>query len=145
MKNIHPLLRFIYIVFFSVYVSLSMASINLYQFENSQQEQDFKTLTFELRCLVCQNQNLADSNAELAEDLKKQVYTMLVNENKSKDEIVNFMVQRYGDFVMYKPPVKNTTYFLWIGPLLFLIIGFWLVIKVIKNAARQNNSGKEES
>lgn len=82
-------------------------------------EARLKHLAVELRCLVCQNQTLADSNAPLAEDLRREVREMIVK-NMSDQEIIDFLVQRYGDFVLYRPPVKATTTLLWIGPFLLL-------------------------
>lgn len=79
-------------------------------------------LSEELRCLVCQNQSLADSHAELAQDLKNQVREML-QRGMSEKEVVDFMVQRYGDFVLYRPPVKSSTWLLWGGPFLLLLGG----------------------
>lgn len=79
-------------------------------------------VTEELRCLVCQNQTIADSHAELAVMLKKQVRTML-EQGKSDQEAIDFMVQRYGDFVLYRPPVKRATWLLWFGPFLLLAGG----------------------
>ncbi len=81
-----------------------------------------KRLEEELRCLVCQNQSLADSNAPLAEDLRREVHG-LAAAGKSDDEIKAFLVARYGDFVLYRPPVKSTTWLLWFGPLVLLIVG----------------------
>ena len=115
-------------------VSSAHAAIETYQFETSQQEQDYKVLIDELRCLVCQNQNLADSNAELAQDLRKQVHTMLVDKQMGKEDVVDFMVERYGDFVLYNPPVKSHTYLLWLGPFLFLLIGFLVAYRIIKQS-----------
>jgi len=97
------------------------AKIESHEFASPQAEADYKQLVDELRCLVCQNQNLADSNAELAQDLRQQVYEML-NKGQSREQIVDYMVTRYGDFVMYKPPVKSTTMLLWFGPLVFLLV-----------------------
>lgn len=77
-------------------------------------------LAEELRCLVCQNQSIADSHAELAIDLKNQVREML-KQGKSDKQVIDFLVQRYGDFVLYRPPVKNTTWLLWTGPFLLLV------------------------
>lgn len=112
----------------------SYAAIETYTFHSVQQEQDYHQLIDELRCLVCQNQNLADSNAELAQDLRKQVHSMLVTNNQNRDEVVEYMVSRYGDFVLYKPPVKNQTYLLWAGPFLFLLLGLWWLIKTVKHS-----------
>ncbi|MGE5739910.1 MAG: cytochrome c-type biogenesis protein, partial [Betaproteobacteria bacterium] len=88
-----------------------------------------KTLENELRCLVCQNQTLAESNAPLAEDLRKEVRSLAVA-GKSDDDIRAYLVARYGDFVLYNPPVKPTTYALWLGPFLLLAGGvvIWLRI-----------------
>jgi cytochrome c-type biogenesis protein CcmH len=82
-------------------------------------------LANELRCLVCQNQTLADSNAPLAVDLRNQIREQLKS-GKSERDVVDFMVQRYGDFVLYRPPFKATTVLLWIGPFLLLALGIWL-------------------
>ncbi|NOZ54839.1 MAG: cytochrome c-type biogenesis protein CcmH [Gammaproteobacteria bacterium] len=82
----------------------------------------------ELRCLVCQNQTIADSNAELAVDLKNQVRDM-VKAGRTQDDIVDYMVERYGDFVRYRPPVKPSTYVLWVGPFILLIVGITLLVR----------------
>ena len=79
-------------------------------------------LSEELRCLVCQNQNIADSHAELAQDLRREIRGM-IQAGKSDKEIIDFMVARYGDFVLYLPPFKATTALLWVGPLLLLLVG----------------------
>ncbi len=88
-------------------------------------------ISAELRCLVCQNQTIADSHADLAVDLKNQVRDM-VREGKTQDEIVDYMVQRYGDFVRYRPPVKASTYLLWVGPFLLLFVGIFVLILNLK-------------
>ena len=106
------------------------ATIETYTFDTPAQEQAYKHLVDELRCLVCQNQNLADSNAELAQDLRRKTYEM-VKAGKSSQEIVDYMVQRYGDFVLYRPPLKGTTVALWIGPFLILAVGVAVLIRVI--------------
>lgn len=85
-------------------------------------EARLKHLAVELRCLVCQNQTLADSNAPLAEDLRREVRDMIAK-NMSDQEIIDFLVARYGDFVLYRPPVKATTALLWVGPFVLVIIG----------------------
>ena len=103
-------------------------------FENQQQEDRFKVLTQELRCLVCQNQNLADSDAQLAHDLRAEVHEMLTA-GKTDDEIKQFMVERYGDFVLYRPPVQENTYLLWLAPLVLLFIGALILRANIKKRA----------
>ncbi|HKB74461.1 MAG TPA: cytochrome c-type biogenesis protein [Burkholderiales bacterium] len=91
-------------------------------------EQRVMTLAAELRCLVCQNQTLADSNAPLAEDLRNQVREKM-RRGASDSEIVDYMVARYGDFVLYRPPLKLTTVLLWFGPLLLLAAGFLVLLR----------------
>jgi len=88
--------------------------------EDPQIEQRMKTLTEQLRCLVCQNETLADSHADLAEDLRQQIREQM-KAGKSDKEIIAYLTDRYGDFVLYKPPVKTTTYLLWFGP--FILLG----------------------
>lgn len=90
--------------------------------DNPEQQEAYESLTSELRCLVCQNQTIKDSNAELAGDLRRQVYEML-QQGKNKDEILRFMTDRYGEFVLYKPPFETKTGLLWIGPAVFLLLG----------------------
>jgi len=90
--------------------------------DNPQIEARLKTLAVELRCLVCQNQTLADSNAPLAEDLRREVREMIAKD-MSDQEIIDFLVARYGDFVLYRPPLKTTTTLLWLGPFLLLGVG----------------------
>lgn len=106
------------------------------QFASPEQQETYESLTSELRCLVCQNQTIADSNAELAGDLRRQVYEML-RQGKSREDIVQFMTDRYGDFVLYNPPFKPITGLLWLGPLLFLLIGLIIVFAVIRKKKHQ--------
>jgi cytochrome c-type biogenesis protein CcmH len=89
-------------------------------FSDKARQAEFETLLEELRCLVCQNQSLADSHADLAQDLRQEVYRML-DEGRSRAEVLEFMVARYGDFVLYRPPVKSTTWLRWGAPLLLLV------------------------
>ena len=109
----------------------AFAGVEVHKFEQPEQEQQYNRLIAELRCLVCQNQNLADSNAELAQDLRQEVYEMIQN-GASDQEIINFMVARYGDFVLYRPPFKTTTAFLWVGPFIILIAGFVILLVFIR-------------
>jgi cytochrome c-type biogenesis protein CcmH len=92
-------------------------------------------ITSELRCLVCQNQTIADSNADLAQDLRRQVREMLRRGN-SDQQIVSYMTDRYGDFVLYRPPVKGTTLLLWFGPALMLVAGFGMLVVVMRRRTR---------
>lgn len=102
-----------------------------FTFDDPQQTEDFRALTAELRCLVCQNESLAGSNAELAQDLRKEIYEMM-QAGKSKEEIIEFMVARYGDFVLYRPPLKPSTYPLWFGPGLLLALGGFLLFRTLR-------------
>ena len=106
------------------------ARVEVHDFDDVQQEARYDQLVAELRCLVCQNQNLADSNAELAVDMRRKTY-QLVKQGKSNEEVVDFMVQRYGDFVRYRPPLNRTTLLLWIGPFIVLLIGVALLMRTI--------------
>lgn len=93
-------------------------------------EKRVTALSAELRCLVCQNQTIADSNAPLAVDLKNQVREKLAS-GMSEGDIIDYMVARYGDFVLYRPPVKATTMLLWFGPPLLLLAGLWLFVRTV--------------
>ena len=94
-------------------------------------EKRLQSLSEELRCLVCQNQNIADSNAELAQDLRREIRTM-IRDGKSDKEIIDFMVVRYGDFVLYRPPVKGITLLLWGGPLALMLLGLVILVRYLR-------------
>ncbi len=98
-----------------------IASVNLYEFSNTVDERRFQSLTRELRCPKCQNQNIADSDAPLAQDMRDLTYDMIID-GQADAQIINFMVDRYGDFVMYNPPVKPVTWLLWFSPFVLLMI-----------------------
>jgi cytochrome c-type biogenesis protein CcmH len=94
-------------------------------------EERVMNLSRELRCLVCQNETLADSRADLAEDLRRQIREQM-KAGKTDKEIIAFLTQRYGDFVLYRPPVRPTTYLLWFGPFCFLLLGLVLLFRYVK-------------
>lgn len=100
-----------------------------YEFPSAAAEARYRRLTEELRCLVCQNQNLADSHADLAQDLRREIYTRVLA-GASDEDIIGFMVDRYGDFVLYRPQLKTTTMLLWFGPFLLLGLGLLLVYRI---------------
>lgn len=102
-----------------------------HEFADPKQEVLFKQLAAELRCLVCQNQNIADSNAELAQDLRREITTM-IKAGDNKDQIIDFMVARYGEFVLYRPLFSMKTAVLWIGPFVFFIFGLFIVSRMAK-------------
>jgi cytochrome c-type biogenesis protein CcmH len=99
--------------------------------EDPQIEQRMKALTEQLRCLVCQNETLADSRADLAEDLRREIREQM-KAGKSDQEIIAFLTDRYGDFVLYNPPVKRITYLLWFGPFILLIAGTAVLYRYLK-------------
>ncbi len=115
---------------------LALASIEAYRFDDPQKEADYRVLIAELRCLVCQNQNLADSNAELAQDMRRQTYEM-VQKGSSREEIVTYMVQRYGNFVLYRPPFRPSTALLWVGPFIIFAIGVTFLMLFIRRRNRE--------
>ena len=105
----------------------SFASDKFYSFENSNQQIIFENLLEELRCLVCQNQSLADSASGLATDLRDEVYQMVIQDN-SQQTIKTFLVERYGNFVLYDPPLNPSTSILWFAPFILAILAVGLVI-----------------
>ncbi|MCT8342776.1 MULTISPECIES: cytochrome c-type biogenesis protein [Photorhabdus] len=103
------------------------ATIDTYQFKSAEQEQQFHELTKQLRCPKCQNNNIADSNSIIAADMRTKVYELII-QGKNKQHIIDYMVERYGNFVTYKPPITPITLILWVSPLLFVLIGGAIVI-----------------
>lgn len=120
-----------------------LAQQDRYEFETQQQEELFLLLNAELRCPKCQNQNIADSNALISQDMKRKV-AQLVREGKQKDEVVDFMKQRYGDFVHYQPPLTAVTIWLYLLPVMFILVCF-LLIKQRKNTSAQDSFNREEA
>ena len=110
----------------------AQAAIDAYEFSDPEREERFQQLTNELRCPKCQNQNIADSDAPLASDLRREVHRML-EEGEPDDSIIDFMVTRYGEFVLYRPRVTETTWLLWYGPFVLLGIGVLVVVLISRN------------
>ena len=129
-------------IFLVLFMGTAQAVIEAYEFESAQTEAEYNQLIKELRCLVCQNQNLAGSNAELAQDLRRQTYTML-SRGDSPTQVVEYMVARYGDFVIYRPQFKSSTYLLWLGPFFLLIIVLFLVIRKLRSSTRPIEVSRE--
>ena len=131
-----------------ILLAMSIAAVQAQQeplvFDNDEQEARFTQLTTELRCLVCQNQNLADSDAELAHDLREEIYEMMMA-GQSNEQIKTFLVDRYGDFVLYRPEIKSNTLALWLLPGVLLLIGavtvFFTVRKRNQKLAAQRQEG----
>jgi cytochrome c-type biogenesis protein CcmH len=105
-------------------------TLESFTFPTPEEQEHFKQLIGQLRCLVCQNETLADSDADLAHDLRKEVYDMM-RSGKSDQEVIDFLVKRYGDFVLYKPPVKPSTYIIWYGPFVLLGIAALLLMRAV--------------
>ncbi|MGA4633931.1 cytochrome c-type biogenesis protein [Pseudomonas solani] len=122
---------------------VARAAIDTYEFKDEAERERFRVLTEELRCPKCQNQNIADSNAPIATDLRREIFRML-EEGKGDDEIIDFLVARYGDFVRYKPPVNGRTLLLWYGPA-GLLVGGLLVLGVIVLRRRRVENAPEDA
>ncbi len=114
-----------------MFLQVSVATEDLYPFQQASEQQRFQTLLKEVRCLVCQNQNLMDSEAPLAADLRMQVYR-LMQEGKSDKEVLQYLTARYGDFVLYEPPLKLQTYFLWFAPIILFVIGSGFLFHLVR-------------
>jgi cytochrome c-type biogenesis protein CcmH len=121
--------------------TLAHAAIDAYEFRDDAERARYAELTKELRCPKCQNQDIADSNAPIAADLRKEIFRML-GEGRSNQQIIDFMVDRYGDFVRYKPALSAKTWLLWFGPA-GLLVGGLLVIGVI--VVRRRGQGRQEN
>lgn len=124
--------------------ALTFAAIDVYQFDSVENEQRFRGLIEQLRCPKCQNQSISDSDADIAQDMRAQVATM-IRDGRSDDEIVTYFTERYGDFVNYKPPVNTQTLILWAGPVVVFIVGFVLVLVQIRRAKQLAESKGEDA
>ncbi|MEQ9879557.1 cytochrome c-type biogenesis protein [Pectobacterium aroidearum] len=105
-----------------------LASSEVLRFDNDTQEQQFRELTMQLRCPKCQNNSIADSNSMIASDMRQKVYE-LMQQGQTKEQVVDYMVDRYGYFVTYEPPITPFTLLLWLLPALFLAAGGWIIIR----------------
>jgi cytochrome c-type biogenesis protein CcmH len=124
------------IFFFSFYAMQALAAEDFYQFKVPQEATRFDELTGSLRCLVCQNQTLAESNAPLAEDLRHEIYEKIIA-GQSNGQIIDYLTSRYGDFILYNPPFTLATFVLWFGPLTLLLSGLWFLMSYLaKNRLR---------
>ncbi len=127
--------RLVLLMVIGLWVAPLQAAIEAYQFDSPEMEADYNQLIDELRCLVCQNQNLSGSDADLARDLRRETHQML-RQGKSQQEVIDFMVARYGDFILYRPRFKSSTYLLWLGPFLLLMIVLYLVVRRLRAAEK---------
>lgn len=122
---------------------VARAAIDTYQFRDDAERERYQQLTKELRCPKCQNQDIADSNAPIAADLRREIFRML-GEGKSNQQIVEFMVDRYGDFVRYKPALNGRTWLLWFGPGILLLGGFVVLAVIVRRRRRPVAAGSQE-
>ena len=123
------------VMLFTLSHSLYAVDKNPIEFENPEQEQRYKVLIDELRCVVCQNQSVGDSNAELAQDIRDLVRKK-IRAGDSNQQITEFMVERYGEFVLYNPPLNTKNYVLWYGPLVLLLLAFIMLVYFIRRHAK---------
>lgn len=128
------------IMVFLVLSSAATAVVETYHFDDEVLRERYLSFIDELRCPKCQNQNLSGSNSPIAEDLRKELYRLLV-EGKSDTEIIHFMVSRYGEFVLYRPPFNAETALLWFAPVIFLVLGGLMVMLIVR---RQKNTESEK-
>lgn len=124
---------------------LLSATLADYEFDDQQKNEEFRHVIEQMRCLVCQNESLAGSNAELAVDLRDEIYEMM-QAGQGKDQVIEFMVERYGDFVLYNPPVKPSTYPLWFGPILLFLLAAFALFRILrrKSQTRESELSAEE-
>lgn len=126
----------VFMLIAGILLSSSAAALDPIDYQSPAEEQRFKALAAELRCVMCQNQSIADSNAPIAHDLRMEVLR-LMREGRSDAEIKQYLVARYTDFVLYEPPMRGGNWLLWIGPFAILLIGGFAVAAVIRNKQKQ--------
>ncbi|MCW2480292.1 cytochrome c-type biogenesis protein CcmH [Candidatus Symbiopectobacterium sp. NZEC135] len=119
------------------------SSADAWHFDNEAQEQQFRELTTQLRCPKCQNNSIADSNSMIASDMRQKVYE-LMQQGQSKQQVVDYMVNRYGYFVTYEPPLTPFTVLLWLLPALFLVAGIWMIVRRARRTTRTDPPMSEQ-
>lgn len=119
------------LVLLALLLGQTAAALEPVDYRSAAEEQRFKALTAELRCVMCQNQSIADSNAPIAHDLRREVLA-LMREGRSNGEIKQYLVERYTDFVLYEPPMRGGNWLLWVGPFLILLAGGIAVYRIIR-------------
>ncbi len=135
--------RLLLVITLSLWASSAFA-VEARDFDTEADAQRYYKLIARLRCLVCQNQSLADSNADLARDMRDKTFELMFEKESSDDDIVNFMLERYGDFVLYRPPFKATTVALWLAPAIALILGLVLVARLAASSTGQSSRAQVE-
>ena len=129
-------LSFCWVLIFFVIASNAFAATDLYPFETHSHTAQFLRLTSELRCLVCQNQNLADSHAPLAKDLRDEVYQQILY-GQSDKKIITYLTDRYGDFILYRPLLDTNTMILWFGPIILLFLGLFFLLRTMLGSGKR--------
>ncbi len=142
------MLKLFQILCFVLFASqAAIAAVDVYEFSSDDERERYHKFLDELRCPKCKNQNLAGTNSQIAVDLRRELYKM-VTEGKTDEEIIDFMVSRYGDFVLYRPPLQANTIALWVGPVVFLLIGAstvaWIVVRRRRLATGAELSEEEQ-
>ena len=126
----------------------ALAAIDTYEFAEQAERDRYRKLIEELRCPKCQNQNIADSDAPISMDLRDETYRLMTEEGMTDDQIVEFLVERYGDFVRYKPPVDKRTLVLWYGPFTLLGLGMLMLVVIVvrrRSETRHSSAGQQLS
>ena len=133
-----------FLILFTLLCSFnSFAAIDEYEFSNDIEQERFKKLTDEMRCPKCLNANLSGSDAPIAADLRAEIYDQ-IQEGRSNDEIIEFMRERYGDFILYRPPLNANTFLLWFGPGILLILGFVFIRRTLSSDTDKDSTKKSE-
>jgi len=118
--------------------------VDIYEFDSAEQESRYRALIDEFRCPKCLNTNLSGSDAPIAQDLRRTIHRLLVTDGRSDQEIRDFLQERYGDFVLYDPPLKPGTWILWGAPVFFLLIGAWVLFRVVRKPAQETALSEAE-
>lgn len=122
----------------------ALAQVDAFQFDTDEQERRFRRLSNELRCPMCQNTNLTGSTGGVAEDLRREIHRMIM-EGMTDEQIEQFMFERYGDFIFYRPRLRAETLLLWFGPLIFLLIGGAVLYRIVRTAGGGTRPGLDEA
>jgi len=126
----------------TVMAQTAQTAQKLVSFDTADQEALYETLLEDYRCLKCQNQNLAGSSADLADDLRNEIRALVVD-GKNRSQIDDYLVARYGDFVLYKPKLKASTFVLWFGPFILLLLAGWYAMKIVSGHRELNESAQK--
>lgn len=128
-------MRSLFLILTLLFSPVLLAVIETYEFTDDRDRERYNQFIEELRCPKCQNQNLSGSNSPIAEDLRRELYRLL-SEGKNDDQIVEFMVDRYGDFILYRPQFKPETAILWLSPVIFLAIGAVVFVLIMRKQSK---------